>query len=175
MLRRLPAAPEFPAPLPKENPLLGAALNAAATLKRNTEIKAASRIEGNRDTFGGNRERSGVTSSSSGVFLGLRGPGDEETGGGGGGGAAAFLRRSSEGDSSLESDDSDDDDDEGNDHWLSQVEMVTYEGPHRRLWLVSYGTSTVNRGGLGHRESGPGVISFSRSQRSRSTTADGSN
>lgn len=128
MLRRLPASPEFPPPLPAENPLLTAAQVAAATLKQNAKVKAAS------FTFSGGADRvpSGVSASSSGVFLGLRGPGDGERAGGESVKTAAALRRSSEGDSSLESDD---DEDDGDDQWLSQVEMVTYEGPHRRLWM----------------------------------------
>lgn len=28
-----------------------------------------------------------------------------------------------------------DDIDEGGDSWLSQVEIVTHAGPHRRLWM----------------------------------------
>jgi len=133
MLRRLPTAPEFPPPLPAENPLLSAASIAAAAMKRKARVRAATWSLANRCEGGlGSAEIGGTRSSE--MFLGLRGPGEGEDRGSLSNAAAAAAnieRRGSEGDSSIESDEGEDDDDA----WLSQVEMLTYEGPHRRLWM----------------------------------------
>ena len=73
------------------------------------------------------------SSSASSLFQGLRGPGDDRKPSAGSEGSMG-RRRSSDGDTEEETDDEEEDgEDEG---WLSQVEMVTYEGPHRRLWYV---------------------------------------
>ena len=122
MLRRLPTSPEFVPPLPAENPLLRASRSASAALRQQADTRATTWSSGRISDVSNVAKKS----SSRDTFQGLIGPGDEPDK------AAPFSkRRSSDGNSD---EDSEDDDDSPDEEWLSQVEMVTYEGPHRRLW-----------------------------------------